>query len=153
MIASCLCGEVKIEFGEPLGPFELCNCNRCKKHTGSAFNPVVDVSATDFKVVAGKDCIKSYIAPLLEREPRYKVWFCTNCGSPLPDPEPAGEVVEIPAGIIDGVLEVEPDKSIFSEQSFSWVERINKIRSFTSKEFIRYREKYGRTRCSRPDVD
>src|SRR4051812_13931017 len=28
---SCLCGEVKFEVSEVVGPFELCHCNRCRK--------------------------------------------------------------------------------------------------------------------------
>jgi len=120
MRASCLCGTVQIKLGTLTGPYELCHCNRCKKHTGSAFNPVLDS--------------------------RYQVWFCNTCGSPLPDPAPAHDFVEIPAGIIDTKIESTPDKSVFTEQSYAWLDSLSDIKRFTQSELTGYRKSYGRSR-------
>lgn len=146
MKASCLCGKVRIQIGSLSGPFELCHCNRCKKHTGSAFNPVVDSSVEGFKILSGKENISTFKAPLLEAGPHYQVWFCSTCGSPLPDPAPVHEVVEIPAGIIDSEIAVTPDKSVFIEQSYSWLSLLSKIKCFTKSEIAAYRKSNGRKR-------
>jgi len=148
MKASCLCGKVQIKIGELTGPYELCHCNRCKKHTGSAFNPVVDTSVEGYKILSGKENIVSFTAPIIETKPGYQVWFCDTCGSPLPDPEPSNCVVEIPAGIIDSDIVNTPDKSVFVEQSYSWLRFLSKIQSFTKSEFVEFRKSNGRTRCT-----
>ena len=54
MKASCLCGKVQIKIGDLTGPFELCHCNRCKKHTGSAFNPVLDSTVEGYEIISGR---------------------------------------------------------------------------------------------------
>jgi len=146
MKASCLCGKVEFQIGAATGPYELCHCNRCKKHTGSAFNPVIDTSVDGYQIVQGRNNIQSYSAPILKSAPQYQVWFCKTCGSPLPDPDPTGEVVEIPAGIIDSSHDCEPDKSVFTEYSYRWLERINDIKWFTSVEFADFRKRFGRVR-------
>ncbi len=146
MQASCLCGIVQIRIGHLTGPYELCHCNRCKKHTGSAFNPVLDSTVKGYKVLSGRENIASFTAPLLETEPRYQVWFCNTCGSPLPDPDPTHDVVEIPAGIIDTEIEIKPDKSVFTEQSYSWLVLLSKIQRFTKSEIAEFRKRHGRKR-------
>jgi len=148
MKASCLCGKVKIRIGALTGPYELCHCNRCKKHTGSAFNPVIDSSVEGYEVISGKENIVSFKAPIIESKPQYQVWFCNTCGSPLPDPEPAHEVVEIPVGIIDSEITNTPDKRVFIEQSYSWLNLFSKIKSFSKYELAEYRKSNGRTRYS-----
>jgi len=148
MKASCLCGSVQIYIGAYTGPYDLCHCNRCKKHTGSAFNPEIDTLVEGFEITAGKENIESYKAPIIESEPAYQIWFCKKCGSPLPNPEPTGEVVEIPAGIIDGDIPIKPDKIIFVEQGYPWLNVYSTIKSFTKEEFFKFRERYGRKRCA-----
>ena len=146
MKASSLCGKVQIKIGDLTGPFELCHCNRCKKHTGSAFNPVLDSTVEGYEIISGKENVVSFKAPLVEAEPHYQVWFCKTCGSPLPNPEPERDIVEIPAGIIDAELPVTPDKSVFVEQSYSWLHLLTKIKRFTRSEFSEYRKSHGRKR-------
>ena len=146
MRASCLCGTVQIKLGTLTGPYELCHCNRCKKHTGSALNPVLGFTLEGYEILSGKENIVSFKAPLIEAEPRYQVWFCNTCGSPLPDPAPAHDFVEIPAGIIDTKIESTPDKSVFTEQSYTWLDSLSDIKRFTQSELTGYRKSYGRSR-------
>ena len=146
MHASCLCGAIEFQIGALTGSFELCHCNKCKKATGSAFNAVIDTNIEGYSILKGAEHIQTYKAPLLNSPPEYQVWFCKICGSPLPNPDPLGSIVEIPAGIINEEIELHPDKNVFVEFSFKWVGSISNFKSFTKNEYSRFRKKFGRTR-------
>jgi len=121
MIAgSCLCGGVRFEVAEVVGPFELCHCSRCRKVCGSAFLAMVGVRTKGFRFIEGRDLVVTYDAPLLEAPPAYRTAFCRRCGSPVPDPDPAGDWFEIPAGLLDGDPGVRPDRHILVERKAPW---------------------------------
>ena len=123
MIAgSCLCGGVRFEIARAVGPFELCHCRRCRKASGSAFAAMVGVRTSDFRLVAGRDLIATYEAPLLEAPPPYRVSFCRRCGSPVPNPDPAADWFEIPAGLFDGDPGLRPDRHIRVDLKAPWHE-------------------------------
>lgn len=123
MIAgSCLCGGVRFEIKRAVGPFELCHCSRCRKASGSAYAPMVGVMAEDFRLLSGKELIRSYEAPILRNPPAYRVSFCSRCGSPVPDPEPGSEWFEVPTGLLDGDPGLKPDKHIFIHVKAPWFE-------------------------------
>ena len=82
----CLCGGVRFEVAEAVGPFELCHCNRCRKASGSAFTALLGVRTRDYRLLAGQELIARYDAPIVESPPAYRVSFCRRCGSPVPDP-------------------------------------------------------------------
>ncbi len=68
---SCLCGGVRFELDRTTGPFELCHCNRCRKVSGSAYVAALLAKAEDFRLVEGKDLIRTYEAPIIEAPPAY----------------------------------------------------------------------------------
>src|SRR5690242_6631069 len=109
---SCLCRAVRFEVAAVVGPFELCHCTRCRKVSGSAFRAMVGVQTEGFRFVAGRELVATYDAPLLHAPPPYRTAFCRRCGSPVPDPAPAGEWFEIPAGLLDDDPGVRPDRHI-----------------------------------------
>lgn len=119
---SCLCGGVKFEVSEVVGPFELCHCNRCRKVSGSAFMAGVYAKRNGFRFLQGLDSVKSYAAPILEKPPAYRIFFCGVCGSPVPDPVGDSALLEIPAGTLDGNPGIKPDKHIFVEFNAPWFE-------------------------------
>ncbi|HKM99318.1 MAG TPA: GFA family protein [Candidatus Binataceae bacterium] len=119
---SCLCAAVRFEIERAAGPFELCHCHRCRKASGSAFVAGLGVRRDDFRLLAGKDLIASYDAPIVREPPPYRVFFCSRCGSPVPDPAPASEWFEIPAGLLDDDPQIKPDKHIFVELNPLWFE-------------------------------
>lgn len=141
---SCLCGGVRFEIEKAVGPFELCHCRRCRKATGSAFSPGIGVRRADFRMVSGRDLITSYEAPILRKPPGYRVFFCSRCGSPVPDPEPAGEWFEIPAGLLDDDPQLKPDKHIFVELKAPWFEITDQLPTFDEKALIEHRARAGR---------
>ena len=124
---SCLCGGIRFEIDKAVGPFELCHCRRCRKACGSAFTSGIGIQRADFRLIAGSDLIASYDAPIIGRPPPYRVFFCTRCGSPAPNPEPASEWFEIPAGLLDDDPILKPDKHIFVEHNAPWFEIVDTL--------------------------
>ncbi len=119
---SCLCGGVKFEVSQIVGPFELCHCSRCRKVSGSAYMAGVYVKRNGFRFLQGLELIKSYEAPIVAKPPAYRICFCGTCGSPVPDPVGEAAVLEIPAGTLDGDPGIKPDKHIFIERKAPWDE-------------------------------
>ena len=141
MIAgSCLCGAVRFEVDRAVGPFELCHCSRCRKVSGSAFMSGVGVRRDEFRWIRGRELIKHYKAPILEAPPAYRVNFCGNCGSPVPDPEGDSEWFEIPAGLLDGDPQITPDKHIFIEIKAPWFSITDELPKLDKQALIRLRE-------------
>lgn len=122
LTGSCLCGGVRFEIARAVGPFELCHCRRCRKASGSAFAAMVGVRTRDFRLIEGAELVGTYDAPILEKPPPYRVFFCRRCGSPVPNPDPAAEWFEVPAGLLDGDPGVRPDKHIFVDLKAPWHE-------------------------------
>ncbi len=119
---SCLCGGVRFEIARAVGPFELCHCRRCRKASGAAFVAGLGVRTEDFRLLEGRELVSTYEAPILERPPAYRSFFCSRCGSPVPNPAPRGEWFEIPAGLLDDDPQLRPDKHIFVELGAPWFE-------------------------------
>lgn len=117
---SCLCGGVTFEFDHFTGPFELCHCNRCRKVSGAAFMAGVAAPRSAFRLLTGRELIRTYDAPILNTPPAYRSCFCVRCGSPVPDPSSDGPFIEIAAGMLDDDPDVMPDKHIFVEKKAAW---------------------------------
>ncbi|MGI9332206.1 MAG: GFA family protein [Gammaproteobacteria bacterium] len=146
MKGSCLCGGVEFEVQDLVGPFELCHCSRCRKVSGSAYVALVGASTAGYRIVCGRDLIRTYVAPLVETPPPYTVFFCSRCGSCVPDPEPVGEWFEIPAGLLDDEPNVRPDKHIYVDRKASWDRIRSSLPEFTMEEIRNHRKRTKRGR-------
>lgn len=135
----CLCGGVRFEFDRAAGPFELCHCNRCRKSSGAAALPTLRVRRADYRLLAGRDLVRSYEAPILYRPPAYRSTFCATCGSPVPPAEPEGDWLEIPAGLLDDDPGLRPDKHILVEFLPAWDEIRDGLPQYTVRELVRER--------------
>lgn len=133
LAGGCLCGRVRFEVVRLTGPFELCHCSRCRKVTGSAFAATVGAMAEDFKFLCGEDAIRSVTLPVRDRPPPYRVTFCGNCGSALPEPPESGRF-EIPAGLFDTDPGITPDKHIYVEHNAVWYVISDDLPRFTAAE-------------------
>ena len=114
---SCLCGAVRYEIHGELGPAFYCHCMRCRKASGSAFasNAVVDAGA--FKLVAGQDALRTYVADTgLSRQ------FCGHCGSPISSSLPGLPQVRIRMGTLDSPVAQGPQAHIFTGSKAGWFE-------------------------------
>ena len=138
---SCLCGGVRFEIDRAAGAFEICHCNRCRKLTGAAGLPALEVPADAFRLLAGAGLIERYDAPLLYRPPPYRATFCRRCGSPVPFAEPGAESVEVPAGLLDDDPGVTPDKHIYVDYAPPW-DTDDAIPRFTRETIFEHR--FGR---------
>tara|TARA_R110002167_G_C12653454_1_gene649343 strand:- start:1181 stop:1636 length:456 start_codon:yes stop_codon:yes gene_type:complete len=144
MKGSCLCGGILFEINEIVGPFELCHCTRCRKATGSAYAAFLEVKTDGFRILEGRELFKVYQAPIFEKPPCYENWFCIKCGSRVPDPNPEGKLMEVPAGLFDEPIHVVPDKHIYVDLKSDWDEIDRVIPKFTKDEIRTFREKHGR---------
>ena len=102
---------------------------------------MLGVNRADFRLLAGAELIVDYEAPIIERPPPYRTSFCRRCGSPVPNPDPAAEWFEIPAGLLDGDPELRPDKHIFVELAPAWSTIADDIPRFTKRELIEWRRR------------
>jgi hypothetical protein len=82
---------------------------------------MVGVRSEHFRLLEGKELIRRYEAPILERPPAYRSTFCSRCGSPVPDPDPGEDFFEVPAGVLDDDPGLRPDKHIFVELKPDWL--------------------------------
>ena len=116
----CVCGGVRFEIARAVGPFELCHCVRCRKSSGSAFVPWLAALREDFRVLQGEELIRRYEAPLRDKPPAYRTSFCGRCGSPVPDPNSEGPLIELHAGVLDDDPGLRPERHILVEMKSSW---------------------------------
>jgi len=117
---SCLCGGVRFEVDEVVGPFELCHCSRCRKASGSAFMAAVAVRRSGFRLTSGSELIRRFELPLREQPPAYSRVFCERCGCVVPEPNPSEEVFEIAAGLLDDDPARKPERHIMVEHRAPW---------------------------------
>jgi hypothetical protein len=136
---SCLCGGVRFEISQAVGPFELCHCTRCRKVTGSAFLPGLRVLRKDFKLLQGDGLVKAYEAPVREAPPAYRTCFCSRCGSPVPDPSAASEFLEVAAGLLEEDPGIRPERHIFVEAKASWYSIHDKLPQLDKATLYRLR--------------
>lgn len=139
MQGACLCGGVRFEIDRAVGPFELCHCPRCRRVSGSAFVAGLGVRVDDFRLLAGRELIAHYEAPILEQPPAYRVAFCSRCGSPVPDPPDGASWFEVPAGLLDEAPGLAPDRHIFVECKSDWFEITDDRPQWTKAELVLHR--------------
>lgn len=137
----CLCGGVRFEISNVVGPFELCHCNRCRKATGSAFMPGLGVHRENFTWLSGRELVKTFETPLLETPPAYRTSFCSVCGSPAPDPESDANWFEVPAGLLDDDPVIRPDKHIYVENKADWYKITDQLPQLNKQELTKSRQK------------
>ena len=93
---SCLCGRVQFEYARAVTQVGMCHCSLCRKVSGTASNAVIVVPATDFRWIAGEELRRVYQKPS-----GWKVTFCNECGSPLPQTIRDAAAYWVPAGLLD----------------------------------------------------
>ena len=130
----CLCGTVEFEDTSIIAPFELCHCSRCRTSTGSAYAAIVRAAVQGFRFTLGKNRIRLFELPVVERPPGYRRFFCDNCGAPVPNPNPTGEWVGVPAGCLKTSLGVVPDRHIYVEHKPDWDKIADGLPQLTGEE-------------------
>ncbi len=114
---SCLCGAVRFELKPPSAVFRYCHCSRCRKATGTAHAANLFVPKAQFRWLAGESRLKKFDLPGAKR---FAVAFCTECGTRMPHQVTGTENMLIPAGVLDGQPDRQPDGSIFWGSRAGW---------------------------------
>lgn len=135
----CLCGGVSFEITQAVGPFEICHCSRCRKVSGAGGLPMLRVRTAEYRLLTGADLIESFAAPILRTPPAYHTHFCRVCGSPVPPAQPAGEFLEIAAGLFDADPGLRPDKHIYVESGAPWHDIDDGLPRYNREELARLR--------------
>ena len=114
---SCLCGAVRFEVKPPSAVFRYCHCSRCRKATGTAHAANLFVSKAQLRWLTGESQLKKFDLPGAKR---FAVAFCTECGTRMPHQVTGTENMLIPAGVLDGQPDRQPDGSIFWGSRAGW---------------------------------
>jgi hypothetical protein len=115
---SCLCGAVRYEIAGDLGPIVYCHCSKCRKASGSAFNPVSPVARRDFHLRSGGDAIAKY-----ESSPGVRLAFCRHCGSSLfSERDSMPDVLRLRLGTLDTAVGAKVSAHIFVGSKADWDE-------------------------------
>lgn len=115
---SCLCGAIRYEITGLLGPIVVCHCSRCRKASGSAFNAMSPVSSDNFRIVMGKEFLRTY-----SNDSGVHRVFCGNCGSPIIGKRDSiPETVRVRIGTLDTPVETKISAHIFVGSKADWYE-------------------------------
>ena len=124
---SCLCGTVRYEVAGPVHDVHHCHCSICRKSHGAAFSTFARLTASDFRVVAGREHIRAYrsSAPI-ERT------FCDTCGARLTvrfDGMP--DTVWVSLATLDDDAGVRPGVHMFVGSKAPWDEINDELPQFS----------------------
>ncbi len=123
---SCLCGGVKFEINQDVGPVQLCHCVQCRKAQGTAFVTNAPVQETNFKIVTGAEIIGSF-----ESSPGKQRCFCKNCGSPIySKTEKLPGVVRIRVGTLDGDIATKAFAHFYVAHKANWFQITDNLPQF-----------------------
>lgn len=120
---ACLCGTVRFRISGEFETFFLCHCARCRKDTGSAFAANLFSSTADIVWLSGRERIKTYRVP----NTRHEKSFCIECGSALPCVQMDGALLAVPAGSLDGALDMRPTAHICFADRAQWDSQLESI--------------------------
>ncbi len=113
MKGSCLCGSVEFNVTD-IGDIYQCHCSLCRKQGGSASNSGTVIPFDQLEWIKGKENIKSWV-----KDTGFRSDFCSNCGSPVPNPLRELEYYWIPVGTVeDGPYNIVAN--LYTDSKASW---------------------------------
>jgi len=110
----CLCGQIEFKISGPLPAIYQCHCSSCRKATGTSSNAAFIVPRANFEWVCGHEQISSYVAT------HYRSDFCSKCGSPVPNPLGSRPEYWVPAGLLEGNVDLEIAAHLYVGSKASW---------------------------------
>ncbi len=113
---SCLCGTVRFEVTGAFQSFFLCHCSRCRKDTGSAHAANLFSTTAKINWLSGLDHVTTYRVP----GTRHERCFCDTCGSALPGLQMNDSLLVVPAGSLDGTVDIKPTAHICHASRAEW---------------------------------
>ena len=123
---SCLCGGIQFEIHQEVGPVQICHCIQCRKAQGSAFVTNTPIQEENFKLVSGRDLLRSF-----ESSPGKQRVFCKNCGSPIfSKTEKLPGVVRIRVGTLDGDINTKALAHFYVAHKANWFQITDNLPQF-----------------------
>lgn len=113
---SCLCNIAQFEISGDFDAFFLCHCSRCRKNSGSAHGANLFATNATIAWLSGEENVASYQLP----GTRHERSFCRTCGSALPGVRMGGALLVVPAGSLDGPVEIRPTAHICCASRADW---------------------------------
>ncbi|MGI9316721.1 MAG: GFA family protein [bacterium] len=111
----CLCGEIEFSVSGEIPKMYQCHCSLCRKVSGSSSNAALLIKAEGFRWIHGIDKISSYAT-----KSGFKSDFCSNCGSPVPNPLKKGGGYWIPAGLLDDSKKLSVAAHVYVGSKANW---------------------------------
>ncbi|WP_336979607.1 GFA family protein [Altererythrobacter fulvus] len=103
--------------------FFLCHCGRCRKDTGSAHAANLFSTTAAVTWRNGEEKIAHYQIP----DTRHAKSFCSVCGAALPSIQMGGALLVVPAGSLDGEVEISPVAHICTASRARWEDAMRDI--------------------------
>lgn len=113
---SCQCGAVRFDIRGSFDSFFLCHCSRCRKDTGSAHAANLFSSSAALSWRSGRDRVTEFRIP----GTRHVKSFCALCGAALPSVQMEGQLLVVPAGSLDGDIDIRPTAHICLASRAGW---------------------------------
>jgi hypothetical protein len=122
---SCLCGEARFEVDGPFPWLYQCHCSLCRKQGGSVSNTGLIARADRFRWIAGESSIGKW-----QRSTGFRSYFCTRCGSPVPNPLRDTGYAWVPSGLIDDPEPLAIGTQLYAESRAPWAILPEGVRRF-----------------------
>ena len=114
-IGKCLCGSISFEADVSNVDLYQCHCSLCRRQSGAASNAATSIPLSAFRWLSGTSLITSWV-----KDTGFRSDFCSKCGSPVPNPLRGTDLVWIPAGLLEGNVEMRVVAHIHVASSAAW---------------------------------
>jgi hypothetical protein len=125
-VGSCLCGAVRFRVEGAFERFYLCHCSRCRKDTGSAHAANLFSTTARLVWLSGEADVRTFRLAGTQHERS----FCLSCGSALPGRLGGEGVLVVPAGSLDGPVDIRPDAHICMASRATWEQDLDRLPGF-----------------------
>jgi len=112
---TCLCGAIEFEIDGPLPGLYQCHCSLCRKQGGSISNTGLIVAADKFRWLAGATMITTWA-----KTTGFRSYFCSRCGSPVPNPLRDTGYMWVPSGLLKGDEQLEIRAQLYVDSRANW---------------------------------
>ncbi len=114
LTGGCLCGGVTYRLEHAPGDVaDVCFCQECRKASGAAALPWVQVQPARFSVTKG--AAKPFASSTMATR-----WFCPDCGTPLYMTDAQGRSVGVTLGTLDNPETIRPTTQGWVCERVSW---------------------------------
>lgn len=115
MEGSCLCAAIRFEVDGPFPLLYQCHCSLCRKQGGSVSNTGLIVAADKFRWIEGEALVSQWA-----RSTGFRSWFCSTCGSPVPNPLRDTGYIWVPSGLLDGEGPLAIGAQLYVDSKAAW---------------------------------